>query len=295
MRPKLTKKLMNAKYVKQHESMFTCPICYSSMRVVLLSSLICTNNHTFDFTKQGYVNLLQNQVKTKYRKDLFESRRNLIITSRFFALLTEEIAHIIKRHTDKKESLTVLDAGCGEGSHLITICNKINSRFSKITRAGIDISKEGVLVAAKHYPNNIWCVADIADPPFKASQFDVILNILSPAKYEAFQSLLKENGLIIKVVPQSNYLKELREAIHGDIKKDYTNNETVERFYEHFSIVDHSRLRYTIDLEQSCLDSLVKMTPLSWTAATEQITAFTKLDSSEITVDLNLLIGRKTK
>ncbi|HZG83126.1 MAG TPA: hypothetical protein VEZ13_20405, partial [Brevibacillus sp.] len=62
--------------------------------------------------------------------------------------------------------LHLLDAGCGEGSHLVSIQQKILER-TKIAPLGVglDISKEGIKIAAKRSSNTIWCVADLARCP----------------------------------------------------------------------------------------------------------------------------------
>lgn len=38
----------------------------------------------------------------------------------------------------------------------------------------------------------------------------------------------------------------------------------------------------------------MQMTPLTWSAKEERIKSFAEKDSTEITVDLDILIGRKT-
>src|SRR5690625_2298581 len=251
----ITKREQSARYVRQFESMFACSICQSSMKVSELKSLICSNNHAFDFTKQGYVNLLTHPPKTKYSKDLFEARRTIIADDGLFDPLTEKIAEFLKQ----TNAVTLLDTGCGEGSHLVNICDQIRSDEMKpVTGTGIDIAKEGIFTAAKNYPGMIWTVADLANTPFKDNQFDVILNILSPSNYAEFNRLLRADGLVIKVVPQSGYLKEIREALFDEpAKQDYSNIETVDRFNENFRIVDSLRVDYTRNLNKPSIQSLI--------------------------------------
>lgn len=233
------------------------------------------------------------QLKTKYGRELFEARRKLIAETHFFEPLTQAVADIIKKQeANRNGQLSILDTGCGEGSHLAEICDVINGN---VMGAGIDISKEGVLIAAKNYQDKIWAVADLANTPFKDHQFDVIINILSPSNYAEFNRLLRDGGLVIKVVPQSGYLKELRAAFFDEAEKEsHSNLVTVDRFNENFQVVDSSRLRYTDTLDQSSIQSLVKMTPLSWAAREERVHAFLEKESAEITVDFEILVGKKT-
>lgn len=288
------KRIKSAKYVSNFETIFACPICNSSIKVFEFKSLICSNHHTFDFAKQGYINLTTHSVNTKYNKDLFEARRKLITESGFFEPLNHSIAKVINNHVGTIETISILDSGCGEGSHLSNICDIVSSDFYKrVVGVGIDISKEGIMVASKNYTNKIWAVADLSNTPFKNTQFDVILNILSPSNYAEFKRVLKPDGIVIKVVPQSHYLKELREHLfQKPEKQNYSNAETVERFKESFQFVECSRLSYTMNLNKPYIQSLVQMTPLTWTTTEERVKSFLNQDSAQITVDFDILIGK---
>lgn len=292
----MNKRTLAAEYASHSEAIFKCPVCNSSMRVFELKSLICSNNHTFDFAKQGYINLMTHPVKNKYSRKLFEARRKLIAEDGFFEPLSQAITEIIYKHVDiNKKSLSLIDMGCGEGSHLLNICESIRSKYQKIiTGVGIDISKEGILEASKSYANKIWTVGDLANTPFMNEQFDVMLNILSPSNYNEFNRVLKADGLLIKVVPQSSYLKELREIIFNQPEKQsYSNTDTVIRFNENFQMVDNSRVSYTVPLDKLSIQSLVEMTPLSWEAPKEEVKSFLDGDTTQITVALEILIGKK--
>lgn len=293
----MNKRTKGAAYANRFESIFKCPVCNSSMKVFELKSLICSNNHTFDFAKHGYINLMTRPVKSIYSKKLFEARRKLIAEDGFFDPLSQAIAEIIYKHVDtQRKSLSFIDMGCGEGSLLSNICESIHSKYQKIVAgAGIDISKEGVLKASKSYANKIWTVGDLANTPFKNEQFDVILNILSPSNYVEFNRVLKADGLLVKVIPQNGYLKELREVIFDQSEKQsYSNADTVERFNENFQMIDNTRICYTIPLDSLSIQSLVQMTPLTWKAPKEQIKkAFSERAAAQITVDLEILIGKK--
>lgn len=291
------KRIMSANFVSNYESIFACPICHKSMKVLESKSLICSNHHTFDFAKQGYLNFTSHSVKTKYDKELFEARRKLITDGDFYKPLSHAIAKIINEQVVKtNETISILDTGCGEGSQLSNICEIVSSDFPKnVVGVGIDISKEGIIVASKNYPNKIWAVADLANTPFNNKKFDVILNILSPSNYAEFNRLLKSDGLVIKVVPQSGYLKKLREHLYQETEKqNYSNLETVERFNENFQLVESLRLNYTMNLNKSSIEWLIQMTPLTWSTTEERVNSFLNKYSAQITLDLDILIGKNT-
>ncbi|TYP47429.1 putative RNA methyltransferase [Thermosediminibacter litoriperuensis] len=82
--------------IKENIDIFKCPVCDDRMYLDEFKSIICLNNHRFDISKRGYVNLLLKSSKYKYDKEMFESR-NIICKMGFFdCFLQEEIPHFCK-------------------------------------------------------------------------------------------------------------------------------------------------------------------------------------------------------
>ncbi|MFE8698464.1 putative RNA methyltransferase [Cytobacillus sp. FJAT-53684] len=287
----MTKKTKRAAYVNEFASIFRCPICKGSMKVVDFKSLICVKNHTFDFAKQGYLNLMNHPSNTHYNKELFEARHHMITSSHLYTLMHEEISKVIKRYMSASNaSCLIVDAGCGEGSHLQQILNGCMSQT--IAGVGLDISKEGIIKAAKKYEQPIWLVGDLAKLPFQDQSIHVILNILSPSNYKEFKRVLVPEGIVIKVVPGPNYLKELREVLFSNNeKKAYRNEATVSLFKKNFQLLDVIDLCYTKKLAKTDLRNLVQMTPLAWSSDKENKDVYLKSDTADITVDLAILVG----
>ncbi|TCS93497.1 putative RNA methyltransferase [Hazenella coriacea] len=288
----MTKKIKSIEVFREFVEAFRCPHCKSPLQVVDLKSLKCTKNHTFDFAKQGYVNLTTHSSKSHYDKKLFEARQKIIMESNLYALLHKKISKVINDQFDNhpRFPLLILDAGCGEGSHLHKILDEC--RNTTITGVGLDISKAGIVIAAKNYKESIWVVGDLAKSPLEDQSLNVIFNILSPSNYKEFKRILVPNGLVIKVVPRPNYLKELREVLFEDIKKVvYKSNDTTELFKKHFKLKGVFNLCYKKKLNQEELINLVQMSPLSWNTERTDINSFINRVSAEITVDLDILVG----
>lgn len=287
------KKINSAMLVGKFVDALKCPLCENDMRVADLKSLVCKKKHTFDFAKQGYVNLLSRPASTtQYNKELFGARHNIVFHSNLYRPMHEAMQTVITEFMDvSAEPFIMADLGCGEGSHLQKILEGCN--FATMTGIGLDVSREGIFMAAKRYGQGIWFVGDLAKSPFKDQSLNVILNILSPANYKEFKRILAHDGLVIKVVPGANYLKELREAFfpHSE-KRAYQNDDTVALFKRHFLLLDEIHLMYTKKLQQEELEQLVKMTPLAWSAKAETIKEFMNRDCAEITVDLDILVGK---
>lgn len=273
----LSKRALSIQQFQFNSQLFACPICRQGIEISNEGKMSCLSNHTFDVAKQGYVYMLNRPIQSMYGKELFESRHTVIqagIYDRLQAAIAREIT---------VEQPVILDTGCGEGSHLHRICEQLDRPVG----VGIDISKEGVIAAAKYNPEQLWCVGDLANSPFNEQSFDAILNILSPANYDEFKRLLKRGGKVIKVVPQENYLKELRkQAFANSEKESYTNAQTVERFKASFANAEVKRITYTVPLEALLVQNLLEMTPMGW-----HINDKESIQLQEITIDLDLLIG----
>ena len=119
---------------------------------------------------------------------------------------------------------------------------------------------------------------------------DILLDIFSPANYGEFQRVLSKDGILIKVIPTENHLKEIRQMVQDQLtKKDYSNQDIKEHFQEHFSIQASqiASLTKTITTEQR--QALLSMTPLLFHV--DQ----TKIDWSqltEITIEAEILVGK---
>ncbi|MPN39891.1 23S rRNA (guanine(745)-N(1))-methyltransferase [bioreactor metagenome] len=158
---------------------------------------------------------------------------------------------------------------------------------------GIDISKEGIKIASKEYPDNIWCVGDLAKIPFMNKKVDVILNILSPSNYSEFNRIISDTGILIKVVPGSSYLKELRELFYDKTdKQEYSNEKVLRHFNNNFRMIDKQQILYTVQLDKEYLEQLIKMTPLSWSASKDKIQRAFNIGLENITVDFTIMCGK---
>jgi len=272
----LSKRAAGAALMNNNLSLFACPICQESMTIQEQGRMVCSANHSFDIAKQGYINMLTHGAASKYSKELFESRKT-VIDSGIYDEIEDKIIELIA------PAQTVLDTGCGEGSHLARIMAE-----KKGIGVGIDIAKEGILAASRHYPEQIWCVGDLAKSPFAKSSFDAILNMLSPANYEEFKRLLTPGGCVVKVVPQSRYLHELRAQLYADSDKEsYSNDQIVARFKESFMEVSVKRITYTTPFATELIPALLEMTPMGWHKKEGAAICL-----NEITIDVDILVGR---
>ena len=265
-------------------SAFACPICQENLTLVE-TSLKCNNRHSFDIAKFGYVNLApQIKQSTNYDKENFQNRQQ-ILEAGFYQAILEGVSDLLAANPSAK---TVLDIGCGEGFY----SRKLQESHPDKTFYAFDISKDSVQIAAKSEPNWAvnWFVGDLARLPIKDASMDILLDIFSPANYGEFRRVLSKDGILIKVIPTENHLKEIRQRVQDQLtNKDYSNQNIKNHFQEHFTILYNQTASLTKTITTDQLQALLSMTPLLFHV--DQ----TKIDRSqltEITIEAEILVGK---
>ena len=274
-------------FLENNLGLFQCPVCSESFQHVSGNGIFCQNNHQFDLSKKGTLHLLLKAGQNDYDREMLSKRKSLAETGFFHPLLAEILKLLENKTVD-----TVLDVGCGEGSHL----HYLSENGLTGTKIGFDISKDAIqLAGANFFDDAFWCVADLAQSPFSKEQFDVILNIFSPSHYQDFDRILKPNGTHVKVVPNAAYLQELREKLYADDngKRVYENKQVVERFAEAYPEFSQHEVTYEVTLTKESYEWLLAMTPLTWSASEEQIKKAIENPLKTITVSVTILIGNK--
>ena len=263
---------------------FACPICQENLTLVE-SSLKCNNRHSFDLAKFGYVNLApQIKQSANYDKENFQNRQQ-ILEAGFYQAILDAVSDLL---ASSKTTTTILDIGCGEGFY----SRKLQESHSEKTFYAFDISKDSVQIAAKSEPNWAvnWFVGDLARLPIKDASMDILLDIFSPANYGEFRRVLSKDGILIKVIPTENHLKEIRQKVQNQLtNKDYSNQDIKNHFQEHFTILSSQTASLTKTITAEQLQALLSMTPLLFHV--DQ----TKIDWSqltEITIEAEILVGK---
>lgn len=265
-------------------SAFACPICQENLTLIE-TSLKCSNRHSFDLAKFGYVNLApQIKQSANYDKENFQNRQQ-ILEAGFYQAILKGISDLL---ATKPFTKTVLDIGCGEGFY----SRKLQEVHPEKTFYAFDISKDSVQIAAKSEPNWAvnWFVGDLARLPIKDTSMDILLDIFSPANYGEFRRVLSKDGILIKVIPTENHLKEIRQMVQEQLtKKDYSNQDIKEHFQEHFSIQSSQIASLTKPITTEQRQALISMTPLLFHVDQSKID-WTQL--TEITIEAEILVGK---
>lgn len=263
---------------------FTCPICQENL-ILVESSLKCENRHSFDLAKFGYVNLTpQIKQSTNYDKENFQNRQQ-ILEAGFYQAILEGVSDLLEANPSAK---TVLDIGCGEGFY----SRKLQESHSDKTFYAFDISKDSVQIAAKSEVNWAvnWFVGDLARLPIKDASMDILLDIFSPANYGEFRRVLSKDGILIKVIPTENHLKEIRQKVQDQLtNKDYSNQDIKNHFQDYFTILSSQTASLTKPITAEQLQALLSMTPLLFHVDQSKID-WSQL--TEITIEAEIMVGR---
>ena len=266
------------------ERYFICPLCREELRLSG-TSLRCANRHTFDIAKQGYVNLVPAAKQSQYySKQSFENRRT-VLEGGCYQHVLEAVLDAVAKYC---ASGTILDAGCGEGFY----ARAVQRANPAATMLAFDIAKDSVQLAARDDASMAvkWFVGNLAELPLRDHIFDCILDIFSPIHYGEFQRVVKNNGLIIKVVPGANHDRQLRDLAHEQLRHaDYSNESVVEQFSEHVDVIENHTVSRTFAMPPEDVLAFAHMTPLLFNVDVEQ------LDLSrvrELTIEAQILVGR---
>lgn len=266
------------------DNLLSCPKCREPLELEN-KSLKCINKHTYDLSKKGTVNFVLGYGEDNYNLAMLEARERVIEKGFFNPVLDGILKELYEDLVDREktdQTITILDAGCGDGSHLEIIGAYLNSKGIKTSLYGVDLSKDGIHIAGRKENEAVYFVADLSDLPFIENSFDVIINILSPANYQDFKRVLKNDGRVYKVIPDAGYLKELR-TLYG--LSEYSNDDMVAHLKANAQVLESIDIYEEMNVEDY-VDDLLLMTPMLW----NKEMVGTAEDLSRVTVDAKLFV-----
>ena len=266
-------------------NLFACPFCQQAL-FLSENSLKCKNKHSFDLAKLGYVNLAPQVKQSKdYDKSNFQNRQ-LILEAGFYQPILKKLLEIL---SSLPQHDNLLDIGCGEGYYARNLQAQLPAKHIY----AFDLSKESIQLAAKsdHSLTVSWFVGDLVHIPIQDTSMDVILDIFSPANYQEFQRVLRKNGLLIKVIPSSQHLQEIRSIVAEQLTNtNYSNHKIIEHFEEAFTITNSYDVAATFSLRENEKAALLHMTPLLFNIDIDKIDWSPLTD---ITIAAKILVGQQ--
>jgi 23S rRNA (guanine745-N1)-methyltransferase len=265
----------------------TCPL--DGTPLLGDKSLHCSNGHSFDIARQGYLHLLPVQNKKSKEpgdsKEMVEARSHFLDAG-FYVPISEHLNSIALKHLPLSDELCVVDAGCGEGYYLSRFCDALMQREGDASLIGLDISKPAVIAAARRNKLITWLVASNNNPALLPQSVDMLFCMFGFPDYDAFKNILKPGGKVVLVEAAADHLLELRQVIYPEVRR--SQPPALDRAEQvGFTLIDSQSLRYqTAALNREQIADLLVMTPHLFRATREGKEAAAKLETLTLTVDV---------
>jgi 23S rRNA (guanine745-N1)-methyltransferase len=283
-------------------SILQCPVCREPLDQ-FLGGYQCTNKHSFDAAKQGYVNLLLSHQKHSKEPgdspEMMRSRRQFL-NGGFYDQLSMGLNQVLTGLGGQElgECLSILDAGCGEGFYLKNLKDFLTQERGEtigFNYYGLDISKYAVRQATQRDKAITWLVASIMDLPFIEASLDLILSVFSMVNFNEFSRVLKPSGKLILATAGPRHLQSLREIIYTEVR-EHSQSAILEQHRGLFKPMQGSNITYETKLESSEeIMNLLMMTPYFWNIDVITKTKIQALQRLPLEVDVSVSIFEKAK
>lgn len=259
----------------------------------------CESNHHFDLARQGYLNLLPASQKTSKdpgdSKVMMEARRNVMASGLFEAFAGELASQICARIPAVPASPpVVLDAGCGEGYYTDFMQKSLSADHPEPRPVfiGVDISKWGVLAAARQYPNVTWLVGNNKRLPVLPGSVDIMTSIFGFETWHPWSELQTSGQHVLVAHAGPLHLIEMRELIYESvtIHDAADDSKAIEAGYQ---FVEKSSITYGAPLDSiDTAERILSMTPHGYRISADKKadleTGLTTLLNKPLTIDVML-------
>lgn len=273
--------------------MIICPVCKKEL-IKNEKTYRCENNHSFDMAKQGYLNLLlSNQKHSKTPgddKEMVISRKRFLEKD-YYKIISDSVNNIIGENLCGKESVNILDIGCGEGYYTGNIKRYLDNLGVESNIVGIDISKEAVISAAKTYKNINWIVASATNIPIADESLDFIICMFAKIIPEEKLRTLKKGGKLIVVSTGEKHLFELKQVVYENVRTEFYSPVEDLKIFKHCKTVNCTGKSFI--KENESIKNLFDMTPYKWRSPKSGVDKLFSLNSLDITIDVNIDIFEK--
>ncbi len=271
-------------------SCYICPVCKNSLELQN-RSLKCENNHTYDLAKSGYVNLLlSSQMNSKLPGDnkmMVNSRRDFLDKG-YYSVLMKALCNTMLKNAHNGD--VILDCGCGEGYYTDNIKCTLSENSIDTNFYGIDISKIAADAAAKRNKDIFYAAASVFHIPLADNSCDIMMSVFAPYSHDEFTRILKNNGIMILVIPSERHLYELKAAVYD---KPYLN-EVKEYAIDGFELLDCEKIKDTINLSSNeDIKNLFTMTPYYYKTSADDQAKLDALETLDTEISFEILTYKK--
>ena len=291
-------------------SIIRCPLCGGQLRREG-KSLLCDSRHTFDISKQGYVNLLppgkEKNAHTGEEKIMVKARVDFLSRG-YYKNISDRLAELMSEQIDTGSPIVICDMGCGEGYHTCNFTEGVHSRLNKpVLTLGFDASKHAAVYSSKlsrsrgmmpkdgvgaefNSPVGAYFMpANIFHLPTPDHSVSAAVSMFAPIAWDEVKRILKPGGILAVVSSGRDHLMEMRSLIYDEVKlSDFTPAAC-----EGFTAVARDELTYETTIETNeDIRNLFMMTPFYYKTTEAGRERLYSKDNLKITVNVNYIIFR---
>ena len=271
-------------------SVWKCPVCGSFMQH-RGRAWSCSQGHSFDMAKSGYVNLLpanRKHAKNPGDNAVMMRARKRFLDAGHYAPLLQALEQAAVRYG--RAGGVLLDAGCGEGYYTAHVLHTLQAQGASPSVCGVDISRDALICAHRRAPELTLAVASIAHLPVADASCDLLLNVFAPHDAGEFARVLRPRGVLLRVIPLERHLWELKCAVYD---RPY-ENEVPDPALPGFALAARRELRGTVTLRsQAEIEALFCMTPYYYKTGARDQAKLRALDTLTTETEFALLIYKK--
>ena len=260
--------------------MLICPVCGEKL-TVSDKTMRCSNGHSFDIAKEGYVNLLRSSKNGDFIGDdkISARMRRDFLGKGYYSVLKDELCCFF---SEKRGC--VLDICCGEGYYTSAL-----GENSNLNIYGFDISREMVRLAAKR-GRGTYFVANMANIPLAEGSMDYCIHLFAPFNEAAFAKVLKDGGRLYTVIPGRFHLWGLKQAVYDT---PYENDEILPQTQQ-LRLISQRKVTAQITLKcQEDIQAVFRMTPYFFHTSQRDKDKLLGLDALETSIEF--VIGEYEK
>ncbi len=240
--------------------MWICPVCRAPLSTEG-ASWSCVQGHSFDVSREGYINLLLvQQKKSRHPGDTpasLQARREFLDAGHYAPLRQALIGQM---PTQRPQNW--LDIGCGEGYYT----SAMRDHADRVI--GLDIAKAGVQMAAQRYPGIKWVVGSAVALPLAADSLDGCSSLFAPVSQDIVR-VMRRGAMLMVVTPDTDHLFSLRQALFEEVRP-HQPQRIVQSLPAGLEAVTQHAIRFELKLQQADLKGLLAMTPYAWKAKAER-------------------------
>lgn len=261
--------------------MLVCPKCHKKL-ILNQKTYQCENNHCFDISKRGYINLLLNPDKNSNNpgdsKESLDARKAFLNQGYYDGILSEVLKMIRKYNPQAKE---ILDLGCGEGYYTSKLYEKFPANYY-----ALDISKIGIDKATRYSKDITWIVANSKNIPIEDKSLDIITALFTVVNSEEIKRTLKDSGYMIHVTANNKHLIEFKHLIYDEVKV-----KSDKFIRQPFEVVESYDYQKTISLKtKEATFHLLQMTPHFYHIKKEKRSLLDHLKPMNVTIDIKITV-----